>query len=211
MNSIIYRFLQKNKWLILILYFPIYMSWFLWLEHRENVSYFMIRCIVDDHIPFCELFIVPYLLWFAYVAAALVFLFLQKQRGAFYRTSAILMLGMTTFLLLCTVFPNAQPLRPETFPRDNILTSLVAQLYESDTPTNVCPSIHVYNSVSVHVGLSHSKYFREHKGLRLASLILCTLICLSTMFLKQHSFVDVVSALILYAFFFAIIYRPEHA
>ena len=209
MKKTIYNFLKKYKHLILILYFPLYMTWFMWLERREDIDYHMIRCIVDDWIPFHELFIIPYFLWFAYVVLVLVFLFFQTSHlKDFYRCAATLMLGMTTCLVIYTFFPNAQPLRPETFPRDNFLVQLVANLYQGDTPTNVCPSIHVYNSLAIHVGLAKSHYFKDKKGWKTASLLLCVLICLSTMFLKQHSFIDVVCAAVLYAIYYVLIYCP---
>lgn len=209
MKTAIYNFLKKYKHIILILYLPVYMIWFLWLEGRDTVDYHSVHCIVDSWIPFNELFIIPYFLWFGYVAMVLVFLFLQtKHLGDFYRCAATLMLGMTTCLIIYTIWPNAQPLRPETFPRDNFLTQLVAGIYHSDTPTNVCPSIHVYNSIAIHIGLTESHYFKHKRGWKLASLVLCVLICLSTMFLKQHSFIDVVCALILYTIYYTLVYRP---
>lgn len=97
----------------------------------------------------------------------------------------------------------------ESFPRDNFLTGIVAGLYQGDTPTNVCPSIHVYNSIAIHMALSQSYALREHKGIRTGSLVLCILICLSTMFLKQHSIIDVGCAILLYIFYYMIVYRSE--
>lgn len=210
MNRKITTFLRKYKYLILIVYFPIYMLWFNWLEQRELPHFIMIHCRLDDVIPFCELFAIPYFLWFLYVFASLVFLFLQsKHMSDFYRCSAVLMLGMTTCLIIYTLFPNAQPLRPETFPRDNWLTNIIAGLYKGDTPTNVCPSIHVYNSIAIHVALAQSNALQNKKGWKTASLILCILICLSTMFLKQHSIIDVVCAVLLYIFYYMIVYCSE--
>lgn len=212
MKKIIFNFLKKYKHVFVILYLPVYMVWFLWLEGRDSIDHYIIHCFVDDWIPFNELFIIPYLLWFAYVAVVLIFLFFQtKYLRDFYSCAATLMLGMTTCLIIYTLFPNAQPLRPESFPRDNLLIQLAANLYRNDTPTNVCPSIHVYNSLAVHVALAKSHYFRNKTGWKLASLILCVSICLSTMFLKQHSFVDVICALLLYAFFYTLVYRPAAA
>lgn len=209
MKTVIYNFLKKYKHIILILYLPVYMIWFFWLEGRDSANFHSIHCIVDDWIPFQELFIIPYILWFAYVVAVLVFLFFQTDHlKDFYRCAATLMIGMTTCLIIYTVWPNAQPLRPEIFPRDNILTRIVAAIYQGDTPTNVCPSIHVYNSIAIHIGLSGSHFFKNKRGWKLASLVLCVLICLSTMFLKQHSFIDVVCALILYTVVYLIVYRP---
>lgn len=210
MNKIITTFLRKYKYMILVLYFPIYMLWFSWLERRDLSHFTIIHCKLDDMIPFCELFAIPYFLWFLYVAVSLLFLFLQSEHMSdFYRCSAVLMLGMTTCLIIYTIFPNAQPLRPESFPRDNFLTGIVAGLYQGDTPTNVCPSIHVYNSIAIHMALSQSYALREHKGIRTGSLVLCILICLSTMFLKQHSIIDVGCAILLYIFYYMIVYRSE--
>lgn len=209
MKKTLYNFLKKYRHVILIAYMPIYIIWFLWLEKRKSIDYHSIHCLVDEWIPFNELFIIPYLLWFGYVAVVLVFLFSQtKHLKDFYRCAATLMLGMTTCLVIYTLFPNAQPLRPVSFPRDNPLIQLAASLYHNDTPTNVCPSIHVYNSLAIHIGLAKSYYFRNKTGWKLASLILCVSICLSTMFLKQHSFIDVVCAILLYAFYYAVVYRP---
>ena len=47
------------------------------------------------------------------------------------------------------------------------------------------------------------------KIIRLSSLILCILICISTLTLKQHSFLDLVGGCVLFAFYYTIIYiRP---
>lgn len=209
MKDTINNLFKKYRHAVVILYLPIYMICFLWLEGRDSVSYHSIHCPVDDWIPFNELFIVPYFLWFGYVAAVLVFLFFQTGHiKDFYRCAATLMLGMTICLIIYTIFPNGQPLRPAVFPRQNFFVDLVAGIYRSDTPTNVCPSIHVYNSLAIHIGLAKSHYFKNKKGWKAASLVLCILICLSTMFLKQHSFIDVICALILYAFCHILIYRP---
>ena len=157
--------------MILVLYFPIYMLWFNWLERRQVPHFAMIHCRLDDMIPFCEWFAIPYFLWFLYVFVSIIFLFLQsKHMSDFYRCSAVLMLGMTTCLIIYTIFPNAQPLRPDVMPRDNFLTRIAASLYEGDTPTNVCPSIHVYNSIAIHVALFQSYALQNKKGWKTASL-----------------------------------------
>lgn len=143
-----------------------------------------------------------------YVALVLLFLSLQRKHlEDYYRCSVILMLGMSTCLLIYYLFPNAQNMRPTEFTNSNIFTDIIGFIYSSDTDTNVLPSIHVYNSVAIHVAFAKSHYFKERKGWQLASLILCTLICLSTMFLKQHSFLDVITAIILYMIYYILIYQ----
>ena len=68
---------------------------------------------------------------------------------------------------------------------------MVRWLYRTDTPTNVLPSIHVFNSLAIHMSLTNCEALRDHKGVRYGSLVLTMLIIMSTMFLKQHSVIDV--------------------
>jgi len=119
----------------------------------------------------------------------------------------MLMLGMSTCLLFYYIFPNAQSLRPDEFARSNIFTDIVRVIYTSDTNTNVLPSIHVYNSIAVHSAFANCYTFKEKRGWRNASLVLCILICLSTMFLKQHSFLDVIAGFGLYGVYSGLVYK----
>lgn len=202
--------LKNNKHLLFILYFPIYMYCFTWLEARTDVAFTDIHCFIDDWIPFCEYFTIPYLLWFLYVAVVLIYLYLQKDHlEDYYRCVITLILGMSTCLLIYFLFPNEQNMRPNLaeLGRSNIFTKIIQIIYDSDTKTNVLPSIHVYNSIAIHVGFATSHNFRDKKGWRLASLLLCSLICLATMFLKQHSLLDAVAALILYLIYAFFIYQ----
>jgi len=123
--------------------------------------------------------------------------------------AAPLGIGMTIFLFISWVWPNGLDLRPETFPRDNFFTGLVADLYQRDTSTNVFPSIHVYNSVVAFIAINRCKALRKRKVIRAGAFVLSTLIILSTVFLKQHSVADVLGAFVMNAVLYVIIYRPE--
>ena len=59
----------SHAWVLL--YGFIYFPWFTDLERHVTDNYFVIHSIFDDYIPFCEYFIIPYLLWFAYIAVTL--------------------------------------------------------------------------------------------------------------------------------------------
>lgn len=196
----------KYKHVLYILYLPLYMHCFICLEERSDVHFTDIHCALDDRIPFCEIFIIPYLSWFLYVVLVLFFLFFQTEHlEDFYACIHTLIFGMSTCLLIYYLFPNMQNMRP-VLERDNIFTDIIGFIYKSDTDTNVLPSIHVYNAVAIHIGFSTSHYFRERRGWKTASLILCILICLSTMFLKQHSFLDVITGIILFGIYGGLFY-----
>jgi membrane-associated phospholipid phosphatase len=132
-----------------------------------------------------------------------------QNKKEYYRTCIFLFTGMTIFLIVSTLWPNGLALRQAIMPRDNIFTRMVAFLYQIDTPTNVWPSIHVYNSIGAHLAIIRSN-FGVKRGVRIASLSLCILIILSTLFLNQHSVFDVLTALGMAAVMYFAVYRPAY-
>ena len=192
----------------LLIYMVIYLAWFSWLEKTNTKNFQVIHVAADDYIPFCEVFIVPYLLWFAYVAAVVVFLFF-KNKQEYYRACIFLFTGMTVFLVISTLFPNGHHLRLEEMPRDNIFTQLVSVLWKTDTPTNLWPSIHVFNSMGAHFAVSRSRELESRKGIKIASFLLATSIILSTMFIKQHSVFDVLTGIAMGAVMYVFVYRKD--
>ena len=198
-------FFQQYKHGLLLLYLLVYFPWFGWLEKNVTKHFHIIHMTVDDAIPFVEYFIIPYLLWFAYVAAAVIYFFF-KNKNEYFRLCSFLFIGMTVFLIISTVYPNGHYLRPVSFARDNIFTDLVRCLYRTDTPTNLFPSIHVYNSIGVNIAIWHSEEFKKNKGIRYGSAVLMVSIILSTMFLKQHSVFDVITGIVFSAFMYTLVY-----
>lgn len=202
-------FIKKYMHAWVLLYGFIYMPWFMWLEQRTNVHYFLIHSPIDNYIPFVEYFIVPYLLWFVFIIATAGYFFFTDKQG-FYRMAAFLITGMTFFLILCTIFPNGLNLRPTTFARDNIFVDLVKYVYATDTPTNVLPSIHVFNSIGACIAIAHSDTLRKkHRKIQYGSYVLAVLIIMSTVFLKQHSVTDVIAALALACIVYPFVYATQ--
>ena len=104
----------KNGHLGMIaVFFIVYMITFSYIEDRD-VHHYIIHTTIDDQIPFCEYFIVPYLLWFLFVAVTVFyFMFFNKnQWKEYYQLVITLGTGMTLFLIISLVFPNGQDLRP---------------------------------------------------------------------------------------------------
>lgn len=200
------KFYERYRHAIpLIVYGVIYLTWFCHLEKTVTKQYTVIHMALDDVIPFCEVFVIPYFLWFAYIAVVVLYFFF-KDKDDYYRTCVFLFTGMTIFLIISTLFPNGHHLRPYVMPRDNIFTRLVQFLYSTDTPTNLWPSIHVYNSLGAHFAIVKSKHFENRKGIKVASFVLATSIILSTMFIKQHSLFDVLTAFGLSAIMYLVVY-----
>ena len=71
------RFISKYRHgLVIAVYSIIYILLFSYLEHRPVHSYHIVHTVFDDWIPFCEFFIVPYMLWFPYMILAVIDCFL---------------------------------------------------------------------------------------------------------------------------------------
>ena len=151
-----------------------------------------IHCALDDRIPFCEYFAVFYVFWYLLVFGALIGTLLWDP-DSFSRLSEFIFITQVVAMTIYILFPSRQDLRPAFFTRDNGLTQLMAFLYSFDTSTGVCPSLHVAYSLGIlSVALKKPKLGNGWKWL-LGLLVL--LICLSTMFVKQHSALDVLAAL----------------
>ena len=200
--------IRKYRHAWVFLYIFIYIPWFLWLENHVTTHYHVIQIRLDEHIPFIEYFIIPYLMWFVFIAGVFLYFFFTDVPG-FYKLAIFMFTGMTVFLIVSTIFPNGQDLRPVVFERDNIFVDMVRMLYRTDTCTNVFPSLHVFNSLSVCVAVADSEELRKHRGICMATYILAGLIILATMSLKQHSLLDVLGACLMACIIYQFVYAPE--
>jgi membrane-associated phospholipid phosphatase len=204
--------LKKYSHVWLLGYAFIYLPWFLYLEKTVTSNYHIMYIALDDLIPFNEYFIIPYLLWFLYVAGAVAYFFFTDVKG-YYKLCTMLFTGMTISLLVCTVFTNGTDFRPLIDPTKNVFAKIVSYLYSADTCTNVFPSIHVYNSICVHLAVLRSERLSKNHIVKISSLVLMVSICLATVFLKQHSAFDgfgsIAMAYIMYYFIYAGSYEPN--
>lgn len=182
--------------MLLLLYFPLYLAAFRYLENITPEHLHIISSPLDQYIPFLPVFIIPYLFWFVYIALPGMY-FLFCERDVFCRLMYFGMIGMTVFLLISYVYPNGLAIRPEHLAGDSVFIKLTRYVYSVDTSTNVLPSIHVFNSIGIYLAVKDSENLRKKKGIRYASLTITVLIILSTMFVKQHSVVDVIAGLLL--------------
>ena len=186
--------LPQYRHLWLLLFWPVY-----WLRYPliEAINpperCFPIACALDEAIPFCEFFLIPYALWMCCMLAMAAYtLFYDVE--SFKKYSKFLILTFSASTIIYLIWPTCQNLRPETFARDNLFTKIVAVLYSIDTNTNVCPSEHVIGSIAFLAAAFHTKSLRS-PGMLTAITVMALATSLSTVFLKQHSFVDVVAAL----------------
>jgi membrane-associated phospholipid phosphatase len=151
-----------------------------------------IHCALDDAIPFCEFFVIPYVLWYGLIAFSLGY-FLFYDVDSFKKLQKYIFFLQLSAILIYIVFPSRQDLRPAFFPRENLLTDIVGFIYSIDTNTGVCPSLHC--AISIAIASVWAKYKNVPKAVKISIALFCLTICLSTVFIKQHSFIDFLAAL----------------
>ena len=180
-------------------YLVFYLSVFHWLEVNITVPEVWVHCHLDDLIPFCKYAVIPYLAWFLWIPFTLFYLLWKAPRADFWRLCLPLFAGMTIALAVYVIIPNGLDLRPYRVYGSDIFARIVRQLYSTDTATNVCPSIHVFNSVTLMMAYYRSRIFEapRRRWMRPASAVLCLSIIASTVLLKQHSCIDVVMGILL--------------
>jgi membrane-associated phospholipid phosphatase len=200
------EYLSQHKYLYLLLLLIPILIWFRYLEHIVQPQYIM-HTALDDEIPFVKGFAVFYVLWFLYIPFGVIFTAAYSKKD-FLKLLLFLFGGMAVSNAVYALFPNMQDLRPVITGSDP-LSLLVRLIYSSDTPTNVCPSMHVINTIAVDAALRHSEQFSKKRYRCVLSAVFAVLVCLSTMLIKQHSVLDVAGGLLVSACFYVPLYLLE--
>ena len=190
------RWLKTNPAFRLTLWVPAYLVLFLIVEQRIPSSVWVTQLPIDGFIPFCEWFLIPYVLWYPLLIFLGVYL-CRSDIPAFRRYMCFLAATFFISALIWLLLPNMQDLRPMTMPRENALTAVISLLYTVDTNTNVFPSVHVVGSLGAILAVWDSMLKHRHPGVCWSVTVLSLLICLSTVFIKQHSVLDVAAGVIL--------------
>lgn len=183
---------QFSHLLLLLGWVGYFLAYFITENLIPESTCTVVYCWLDDVVPFCEWFVIPYVFWYLLIVISLVYFALYNVEN-FKNLSKYIIITQVIAMTVYVLFPNRQDLRPTEFPRDNLLTQLVSVLYHFDTNTNVCPSLHVGYSLGI-----ASVWLREKQASpwwKLFVVVAVILICLSTAFIKQHSVVDIFAAI----------------
>jgi len=151
-----------------------------------------VHCWLDDVVPFCEYFVIPYVGWYVLIVGSLLYFALYNPDN-FKNMMKFIIVTQITAMIIYILFPNRQDLRPTEFLRENIFTDILGVIYTFDTSTNVCPSLHVAYSVGI-----ASTWLKEQsasKWCKILITVFCFFVCISVAFVKQHSVVDIFAAI----------------
>ena len=211
-NAVDYRDFRLNKindpayrHLKLLLGWVVYFALYFLTENLIPLEKcHVISCGLDEMIPFCEVFVIPYVLWYFLVAGSLLY-YLLYNIDSFKKFSVFIMITQAVAMTVYLLYPSRQELRPDVFPRENMFTWALSIIYAFDTPSGILPSLHVGYSLGI-----ASVWCKEKDAplaWKITVVFLVILICLATVMIKQHSVLDVFAALPLGLLAEGIVYR----
>jgi len=197
--------LAGRKYMWMLLYIPLCFSAFMLLQLRD-VSYTAVYIPIDSSIPFCEHFALFYWAWYFLMAGTGVYMLIKDETG-FRNYMLFLMTGFSLCLVTYLLYPTGQHLRPVELPNDGLFCRAMDFIYSIDPSINVLPSMHAVGSFMCAAVLIMSPEVKKRAAK--AGLGILSFMCgISTVFVKQHSLLDVIASVGICIPIFLWLYAP---
>jgi membrane-associated phospholipid phosphatase len=191
-SSIIDIYLRHEKLIIAVFLVTFlsfgfyYVDWHNHLLWKEGMKFYSLTTFVDRSIPFTPGWVWIYLLYYPFCFMPL---FLLNNIDTFRRVAGAYLMEFVLAFIVFLSFP-VRMIRPLVVP-DTLSTKMVGIIYKMDPGFNVFPSLHVANSLLVAL-----IFYRYNKILGIFFILIAILISLSTLYVKQHYFLDVVTGIL---------------
>lgn len=153
---------------------------------HHNMSIF-----IDKWIPFLPVFVVFYVLAYLQWVVGYIVIARENKETCYHYLSAELIAKM--ICLVCFIVVPATLVRPE-ITGNNFFEGLTKIIYFFDSPANLFPSIHCLESWMCFRGSLPLK--KVPKWYKISQFIMTIFVCMSTVFLKQHVFVDIIGGIL---------------
>jgi membrane-associated phospholipid phosphatase len=191
-SDIINSYLRHEKliisvFLITFLSFGFYyVDWHNHLLWKEGMKFYSLSTFLDRSIPFAPGWVWVYLLYYPFCFTPL---FLLNNIDTFRRVAGAYLMEFVVAFLVFLSFP-VKMIRPVVI-TDTLSTKAVGMIYRLDPGFNVFPSLHVANSLLVAL-----IFYRYNKPLGIVFILIAVLISVSTLYVKQHYFLDIVTGVL---------------
>ncbi|MFZ7943295.1 phosphatase PAP2 family protein [Neobacillus sp. 19] len=195
------KIVRKTPYLLFLLVIPLLAVVYQFLNNRSHKAV-DISTALDQSIPFLPIFILPYILWYAYIFCYLVYFCFQDTK-IYLKTLLMIVIAELICFVIYFLFQTTVP-RP-ALTGDDFLTNLVQWIYMNDRPFNCFPSIHVLTTFAVMLASLHIK--NKHILNTLCIHISGSFIIISTLFVKQHVIFDMIGSMFLITFLYGITFE----
>ena len=178
---------------------------FFFLTKLLQSDYHIIGNAIDQKIQFNSLAIIPYYIWYILLLVVPYYLYRKdKEMLCKFIASYILCVFISSIIFVC--YPTTV-LRPEIKP-DSLLNFMTWFIYKADTPAvNCLPSLHCAISMLFTLSAFCSKNVSLKFKITIA--ILSILVMISTLVIKQHVFIDLVTGDVLMTICFLLMYNNQ--
>lgn len=191
------KFIKKIelKPLLISIGLVIFQSAFFFLSKLLQSNPHLIGNSIDDRIPFCNWFIIPYFLWY-FMLFIVPYYYYKKDKDMLYKYILSYCICAVIAAVIFTIYPTTVA-RP-TLSNNNILNFITNTIYFFDTPAiNCLPSLHCAVSMLFILTAFTSK--KVTNTFRIPVAIMSILVMIATLFVKQHVLIDVITGDILMA------------
>ncbi|UYZ20164.1 phosphatase PAP2 family protein [Mesobacillus jeotgali] len=197
---------MKNKikdlpYLLLLLIMPVLGLIYKILNNNPREAV-ILSTDLDDKIPFLPVFIIPYIIWYAFILGYLVY-FWYKDTRVYLKTLTLIVIGELVCFVIYFFFQTTVP-RPNLV-GNGILIELVGMIYSHDQPYNAFPSIHVLTTFAIILGNINIR--NKHIIHSIFVPVMGSLIIISTLFVKQHFILDMFASMFLTSFIYGIVFE----
>ena len=173
-----------------------------WLSRVIGTIDYAFPCkipVIDDLFPVIPVFVVIYLFSYVFWICGPVAVSLTKKRNFInyiVGLSLAYIIGFLIFIFMPTYMDRAAEGIMDIAKQPGLFNRMLGVIYGADGSNlafNLFPSYHCLISLYCYLGVR--KQPEISKGFRAYSLIMTLLICLSTVFTKQHYFIDIIGGL----------------
>ena len=162
----------------------------------------LIEWTIDSRIPFCSIFIIPYCIWYLLVLIIPYYLYL-KDENAFYKFIISYSICAIIADIIFIIYPTT--INRPIIENNSIFDFITNFIYSNDMPpVNCMPSLHcAISMLFILISFSSKKISNVFK---VFISFVSVLIMASTLFIKQHAFIDFLTgdALMIYVYIFVI-------
>ncbi|WP_040210322.1 phosphatase PAP2 family protein [Clostridium polynesiense] len=195
---------NQKKEIILLMVYLITASMYIFFNKPDSIVY-NLEIYIDKIIPFTKEFIIFYYSWYVFLPMVIISLYL-KSREDYFKLLIGFSLGMLMCYLIYSIFQTTVP-RP-LIEENDFFSILTKKIYENDNPYNCFPSIHVFTTAYGCFVMRKSN-FKDSFLFRNSLNVLGILIILSTLFVKQHVFMDAIGGITAAYLVYRLMYKPE--
>lgn len=194
----------NGKYFLISLGLTLFSAALYFITMKISTDYHYINMAIDDKIPFIKYFVVFYVLYFVMPTLAPYMLsFFNKRK--FYR----LQIASLVVVIISNIVYHVYQVKMVThvITENDIFSKLINFIYTSEDPLNCFPSLHAAFGTAIVFALLGEK--KCPIGLKIFNAVVGIGIILSTVFIKQHYFIDIVVGSLLMIIAYIIVYLVD--